>query len=311
LPNNFAYCEENEKKREYGFTFGQKYGFIHGDAFEYVYPLPGEIKGDLLSELKWEMKPIIYYGALMDFGRIDIMSRAGFFASASIKVGLPGDSGVMEDFDWMSSKNTDLTHYSKHTNRTNELYWVDLALGASIPIKQYLYLKPFLSGSWMHFSFSARDGYTKYSRYNDSEQYYYSIDDKPYIMSLYGEVIRYKQDWLLLALGIEAGSFYFSPFSFNLSFQISPITYCAAVDDHLLRDAVFMDFTGFGLYLEPKARITYTIKPVDVSFEFAYRHIGRTMGDSYRKQNGDYNTNGEAGAGLSIFITSFLFSIKI
>jgi len=295
--NNSAFCQESAKKRNYSFSVGAQFGFVHGQALELVYPARGETKGELLSELKWDMKYVFYYGAKFDFSRTDVMSAPGFFASVSFKAGIPADSGIMEDRDWMSKENSNLTHFSSHTNKTREFYWLDLALGTTIPIKTYFYVKPFVSGSWMHFSFTGRDGYFKYP----NEEGMFS-----------GNVIHYKQDWFLIALGISAGTKILSPFSFDLSFQISPFTYCAAKDDHIRRETIFMDFTGWGLFLEPEASVSFKVKQIEFFLNFNYRYIGRTIGQSYQNEkNTGFFIGNKAGAGLSLFSTNFLIKILI
>jgi outer membrane protease len=311
--NILAYGGEPEKTREYGFAFGPKLGFVHGTAFELVYKFPGRNNDALLSELKWDIKPVFYMGAALDFGLIDIMSRPGFFASASVKFGFPGDTGSIENRDWRSSENMDLTDFSSHTNRTDEFYWADIVLGASIPIKPYLYIKPLIAGSWMRFAFTARDGYGIYAEKKIGNNLFFPIDDDPRIESFEGEVIHYEQNWLLLAAGFRLGSLYFKPFSFYLSFQISPLTYCAAVDEHIGRRTTFRDYTGFGLYLEPKAGFTFAPAPFEISLDFSYRYIGRTRGETYIKVGNTpfYLDSKEGGAALSLFKTSFLFKINI
>jgi len=55
-----AHCQETGK-RNYGFSFGTQFGFIHGKSLEYVYNPPG-YEREILSELIWEIKPVFYYG---------------------------------------------------------------------------------------------------------------------------------------------------------------------------------------------------------------------------------------------------------
>jgi outer membrane protease len=312
LTNNSAYCQN------YGFAFGQQYGIFHGQAFEYVYPLPDRTKGELWSELKWDMKPLVYYGFQLDFQRTKLTSAPGFFSSASFMTGLPADTGKMEDRDWDSVVNDELTHFSSHTNRTKELYWLDASLGLSFPVKPYLYVKLFLHGSWMRFSFTGRNGYGKYAR-DTAEPYssgiYYPIDDNPNTKQYTGEVIRYEQNWLLLSEGISIGTDVLSPFLIDLSVLFSPFTYCAAVDNHLdpSKTVTYRDFSSRGVFFEPKAKVSFYIKPVEFAFEYSYRYIGKTRGEAYSKPaNRDFfSLDGEAGASLSLSKFNFLLKLYI
>nr|AGS52373.1 hypothetical protein [uncultured bacterium contig00077] len=313
LSINFAYSEESQSGN-YGFSFGQQYGFVHGQAFEYVYPDPGKTKGEFLSELVWDMKSVLFYGAIVEFGLKDIMKSPGFFSTVSFITGLPADSGKMEDRDWMSYENSDLTHFSSHTNRTKELHWLDASLGLSFPVKPYLYIKLFLNGSWMRFSFTGRDGYGEYARPKEANTYY-PIDDNPYKYPYSGDVIHYSQYWLLIAEGITIGTKILSPFTFDFSLLISPFTYCAAEDKHLTTDTIYIDFTGMGIFIEPGIKAAFTAKPVEFSVDFSYRHIGKTRGESYNKKpmnsSSPYFPSGEAGVGLSLKKLNFMLMLRL
>jgi len=296
----YSYAEESE--RNYCFSFGPQLGFVYGQTMEYVYPLPGETKNELLSELIWEMKPVFYYGIQAKFSRIDMTSGPGFFSSVSFKAGIPADSGVIEDRDWLSPGNSELTRFSSHTNRTDKFLWLDAAAGASFPIKSLLYIKPFVSGSWMRFSFTGRDGYGIYNDWNPKEQ------------DFSGEkVASYQQDWLLLAAGFSIGTNILSHFLFDLSFQISPLTYCSSTDNHLLTDTIFRDITKWGLFLEPSFNMSFVVSPVDFSLGFSYRHIGKTKGNSYGNvsDTGFSLSGNKAGAGLSVVDSRFLVSLRL
>jgi len=299
---NPAYCQDNEKIKKYGFSIGTSFGVLYGQAFEYVYPIAGVTKGELLSELTWDMKPVCYLGLNVDFGLIEPLSRPGFFSSLSFKAGFPGESGKMEDRDWLSVENANLTHFSSHTNNTDEFINIDLSVGASLPIK-YLYIKPFLSGSWMRFSFTARDGYFKYAKEDDKKPGIYEpIENAPEI-PITGRVLSYQQDWLILATGVVIGTNILYPFCFDLSFKISPLTYCAATDNHLLTSTVFKDFTSFGLFIEPSFSSSLAVKNFKFSLDVSYRNISRTKGASYKNK---YSSQNKAGASLSLWDFQFL-----
>lgn len=303
---NPVYSQNNEQNGKYTFSLGTGFGAVYGQALELVYPVPGETKGELLSELIWDMKPVFYAGVYADFGLTDIMSKIGFFSSLSFKAGIPGESGIMEDRDWMSTQNNALTHYSCHTNRTLNFFWLDLALGGTFPVKSF-YIKPFISGSWMQFAFTGSGGFYKYANYI-SHGIYEPIEDsseKP----LSGDLISYRQDWLILAAGLSVGSNILYPFLFEFSFQITPLNYCAAVDNHLYDDKNYYDYTRFGLFIEPRGNISLTTEKVKFSLEAAYRNISPAKGDSYI--NNTYLSPNKAGAGLSImdyqFIVKYIF----
>jgi len=290
-----SYAEKN-----YCFSLGPQFGFVSGQALEIVYSLPGETKNELLSKLIWDMKPVFYYGIQADFSRAEPMKGPGFFSSLSFKAGIPADSGVMEDRDWMWPQNSDLTSFSSHTNKTDVFIQLDVSAGASFPTNNNL-IKLFIGGSWMRFAFTGRDGYGIYNDSNPKEQ---NFSGKT--------VISYQQDWLLLAIGFSAGTNLY-PFSFNVSFQISPLTYCAAADNHIERNTIFRDFTGLGLFIEPSFNMSFVIRQAELSLGMNYRYIGKTKGESYISvNNADFNLDShKAGAGLSMFNSRFLVSIRL
>jgi len=285
------------EEKNYGISAGLQFGFIHGQSIELVYPY--NTKRELLSELLWDMKPVFYFGIKADFGKRNIMKEPGFFASLSFKSGIPSDSGIMEDRDWQSKENVLLTNYSRHTNKTRKLYFADISAGASIPIKSAMYIKPFISGSWMHFSFSARDGYLRYAE-EKGDGVFGPFEDAEKVLCS-GELITYEQDWLLLAAGFSLGTEIFHPFLFNISFKISPIAYCAAIDEHIMKNATYKDIMYFGIFVEPAACISLVYKQFEFSLDLAYRNIDKAKGKSYVK-TGDskyFLLPSEAGAGLS------------
>jgi outer membrane protease len=308
-----VYCEAQSN---YSFSIVPHFGFFYGQSREFVYPANTHV--DLLSELLWDMKPILYAGLQIEYDLATLKRGPHLYASAAFKFGIPGDSGVLENRDWASMENDALTHFSSHTNETKEFFWLDAAIGVTIPITSSFYIRPFLSGGWMRFAFAARDGYGIYARgktfdASNNPITFYPIDDNPLEIQYPGrEVIRYQQDWFFIAAGINAGIRLSPLFSLDLSFKISPLTYCAAVDEHLTRNITFLDYTGFGLYLEPGFRVSLTIENIDFSLEGAYRYIGRTKGPSYRRIGdiGNFRQNGEAGAGLSIADVRFLVRFR-
>jgi outer membrane protease len=300
-----AYSQEQPDDQGFSFSISPQFGFVWGQALELVYSVPANTKNDLLSELIWDMKPVFYLGFQVDFGRTNIMSAPGFFASFNYKTGISVNSGRMEDRDWLWPENNNLTRFTRHSNNTNEFFNMSIALGASIPLR-YLYIKPFVNGTWMSFKFSGRNGYGYYLDYLELSP----PKDPQVWFSDYGTVITYKQDWYLLAAGLSLGTKILHPFSFELSFQISPFSYCIAVDNHLYeQDNTYEDFTFGKLYLEPALTLSYRVEKVDISLACSYRHIARTKGNSYENKVGPVEN--KAGAGLTLWDTHLLVKINL
>ena len=312
-----TYCYSESKTTDYVFSVGPQFGFIYGKALEAVYPLPEDTKGELLSELRWDIKPVYYIGIQLDYGLRDLMKESGFFSSLSFKAGIPKNSGIMEDRDWLSIENNSLTNFSSHTNKTRQFFNVDVSFGASLPVKTYFYFKPLLSGRWMRFAFSGRDGYGKYARDKvknifGSSGTYFLIEDNPDTVSFEGkEVIRYKQDWLTLSPGISVGTMFINNFTFDLSFLISLFNLCYARDEHVIRDKTFLDIIPGGFFLEPAFSITFSVKQMDIYFDVSYRQIGKNKGNTYTKQNNGTYQIALNGAGSGLFLIDSRFLVKI
>ena len=291
------------ENRNYGFSIGPQFGFVNGQALEYVYPT--NTKAEYLSELRWDMKPVLYYGFEVGFSRLDPFKKPGFFLNASFNWGIPGESGIHENRDWMSIENSHLTHFSSHTNVTNDFYWFDGSLGFSIPVNSIFALRLFFGGSRMHFAFTGKDGYGIYARRDTSNPgTYHPIDDDPLEYDYSGmEVIRYKQDWLNFFPGIGISTKITERILFDVSLQMSILTYCYAIDEHLTTGVTYYDSTRWGFYLQPGAYITLKATNWLVfTFDFSYSYITPTRGETVKKENNFYvNVPNRSGAGLSVY----------
>lgn len=304
-----ALFAQEEDGSKYGFSLAPRFGIIYGQALELVYP--DGTKAEFLSELRYDIKPVYYFGLQLDLQRKDIMTKPGIFSSLSFKAGIPADSGIHENRDWESIENDALTKFSTHTNKTRQFFSVDLKFGALLSVNSFLYLGTFLRGNWTRFAFTGRDGIGTYAREKNYSTYY-PIDDNPIIIPFDGNVIHYRQDWFLFSPGILAGVKILN-FTFDLSFQISPLNYCIAKDEHIDRKIIFMDYSGFGLFFEPAVTVSYAMRRIEFVLETSYRYNGQTKGNSYMNSNntGNYLLGTSAGAGLSLLDASLLVKVRL
>jgi outer membrane protease len=301
-----------QNERPYSFSLGSQFGFLYGQSEEIVYPF-SSYKASMLSQLLWDMKPVFYIGLLADFSQRNPMEQWGGFATLSFKAGFPKKSGKMEDRDWQSIENTALTNFSSHDNHTNKMFLLDVCGGFSFPLNRIILLKAFINTSYMHLSFSGKDGYLEYARENPPYSgIYYPINDDPYTETLYGKVIDYSQNWLYIAPGVSF-SLFLGRFSAELSFAISPLIYCYDEDQHLKTHTQFLDYMWGGLLIEPGLNLSFIInKWIELSLDCSWRFIKWTKGKTYWRQpigEGSYTQGGMAGAGLSMFDTGL--SLKV
>jgi len=301
-----------QESQAYSFTLCPQFGLFYGHVEEMVFPT-SDTKADLLSQLLWEMKPVFYYGFLMDFSPLRQMERWGLFSDLSVKFGISGQSGSMEDRDWMSKENTGLTHFSVHDNIAKEIFLLDFSTGFSFPFFNFLLVKTFVSISYMNFRFYGENGSATYARYLGFGKYA-SIDDDPNKYSFNGKVISYSQEWFYVAPGVSLGFGYKESLLAEISFMITPLVFCAGLDEHKITKTQFRDRMTGGVMLEPGFRFSVAVsKWLGISCDISWQYISGTRGLSYYKPIGigEYQQEGEAGVGLSILNTALLLKIKL
>ena len=289
----------------FSFTISPLAGFLYGHAQEIVYKYSG--RDQYLSELLWDLKPLIYFGLAADFGPSDPFQRHGFIATSSFKFGIRRRSGILEDRDWLNDQHNLVTHYSRHDVYSRNAILADLSAGYSWRLTDFLALRAFAEFSFMHFSWSGEDGYTQYPPSTPPFPPWDSTLPKRY---LYGEVILYTQNWFIFAPGFSLKGRINSRFSLEGNFSYTPLIYCAARDDHLLRTdmgpegGIFWDFPTFGHYFNGGGRFVFSPNNnLDISLSISYRYITGSRGRTYEQHTSNniaFQTSDDgAGAGYS------------
>jgi len=296
------------------------FGTFLGQVEEIVYP-SSKYKADMLSQLLWDIKPVFYYGLSLDFSQVQPWEKWGFFGTLSVRNGIPGKSGKMEDRDWMSAENTKLTHYSIHDNFTNELFIFDASAGISFPFSllgQSLLLKAYMTMSYMRFSFTGQYGHGTYARETGgpTSGIYAPISDNPDRLSYakWEKVINYSQNWLTGAPGISLG-YYFNRFYGELFFNISPLILCEGLDEHLTTSYVFKDQMKGGLFVEPGFEFAFIAgRRLEFALDFSWRYITEVRGDTHMGRpigTATFVKEGSAGAGLSLFNIGLCMKVRL
>ena len=308
-----AVSAQEKTEKSYIMSLSYQFGFVYGQAEEVVYPAP-QYKAELLSQLLWDMKPVLYNGLTLDFSPASA-EQSGFFAKFSLKYGIPGNSGRMEDRDWMSRENDALTNFSSHDNVTRELFFLDARAGYSFFPIRFLLLKPFINVSYMRFRFSGMDGYSIYARPLEDGKYA-PINEDPDTGQFSGKVINYTQEWLYAAPGLSLGLSFLDHFLAELSFQISPLILCSGLDEHLYgtKKIQYRDNMHGGLFLETGAQFAFSpVEWLSFAIEYSWRYARKTSGNTYERPYGSgyYARNGTAGSGLSIRDTGLCMKIRL
>jgi outer membrane protease len=284
-------------------------GVLYGHAEESVYAPDGR----RISRLDWDMKPLFYSGAVLDFSRTDPLERAGLFISLSLKFGIPAVTGVMEDRDWNDQGL--FTDFSRHDNETEGACLLDGLIGFSVPFRSRMVFSVYSAFSWMRFSWAGRDGYGQYlKRVNyDPAIPIHSLPKEPYA----GTVITYTQDWLLLSPGVSVLLPLSPLLSLKLSFQGSPFVFCAARDNHITTMAEFRDRILWGLYLEPGAELGLAFhRRCSLALSVSYRMIDGNRGRSWGRSTGQQNAafvelSSRSGAAVHVLDAGLSLKIRL
>jgi len=299
--------------KDYSFSLCPQFGLFYGKVEELVYP-GAENKADLLSLLVWDIKPVFYYGFLMDFSPVKPLEKRGFFSNLSIKFGIPGLSGNMVDKDWLSVENAELTNFSSHDNITKKIFLFDLSAGFSFPVRGLFFVKTFVNISYMNFRFDGENGYKTYAVDLGSGKFG-PIADAPK-EPISGKVISYSQEWFYVTPGVSAGYGYKDLFSAEIFFMITPLVFCSDLDEHIRPPSKqFIDNMKGGVMLEPGLHLSYNVnKLLNISCDISWRYISGTKGPAYKSEPigaGIYESAGKAGAGLSILNTVLMLKVKL
>jgi outer membrane protease len=290
-------------KTPYRISLAANAGVLIGRSEEIVYKYAD--RDDKMSQLLWDLKPMIYLGAALSFARSDPLAGPGVTVDMSVKPGLPLPSGSMEDRDWYdadlawlypgnpkySLDNPDLKCFSTHDAYLQGGFLLDFSGGITMPIQQTVALKALFALSYMQFSWTGRDGYREYMR-EDWERRSDGFD---------GTVIAYHQVWLIVSPGIGVFWPFHRAWSLDFRFFISPLVYAGAEDHHLERKLQFNDYMRGGLYLEPSLDIAFAPgRFFSLVLHGSWRHIAGTRGDTSINESSQLNKN-KAGAGFSAF----------
>ena len=279
----------------YGFSLSPNIGILYGHSEEIVYHFP---KNDLyLSELLWDLKPLLYAGLGADFGPLDTSTKQGFAAALSFKAGLPARTGRIENNDWFNPDPYYKTHYSLHNAYSGIAILLDVSASYFRRFFGSLVLNVYGEFSFMHFSWSAKDGYTQYASLSYPGGPYLPWDSTLRKTPVSGEVLRYKQDWLILSPGVSLEWDINRLFSVKTRFSYSPLIYCSDRDDHLLGNTSYFDYLYFGHYIKPGGEfILSPTQNTSISLSASYRYITGTRGDTVQGKKLDKDS---AGAGYS------------
>jgi outer membrane protease len=281
----------------YTLSLNTRFGMFWGQAEEQVY---GSNDSDrLVSQLLWNIKPLWYAGMGLEFSQKDPLAGLGFFGALSVKFGIPGRSGIMEDRDWLAAGGG-LSHYSRHDSLNSGTLFLDLLAGLSVPLGRVLVFRFLLGPSYTHLSWNAYDGYYRYGKNvgTNFNPIYQPLEDSDPAIPISGAVISYSQDWFFLLFDFSLLLFPDRFFSGTLFFNAGPVLKFAGWDDHYMRINTgfygqFADEINGGYVLEPGGEFRFSpAEKLSLFMRFSWRRvIAASHGSSYGRRTGDGKWN--------------------
>jgi outer membrane protease len=293
-------------KTPYRISLTADAGVLLGQAEEIVYR-DSDTDG-YLSQLLWDLKPLVYIGPSLSLSRADPLAGLGGTADLSIKFGLPILSGTMEDRDWTDPSDPDLrTNFSSHNAYIQGAMLLDVSGGITIPIKSAVVLKGLASFSFMRFSWIAQNGYRKY------------IGDEYAEIAMQGTGISYDQNWMIFSPGIGLFWPVYRALSMDVRFFISPLLFAWDRDIHVITKTQYSDTMLWGLYLDPVLDFSFTPnRYLSVTVHGSWRYITGARGDILKTAIGDSDgiatiSSNQAGASYNAFDVglSFRFALPL
>ena len=288
----FAFGQGN-----YVFSISPLIGVLYGQGEEIVYN--NSSTNAYKSELLWDLKPLMYAGFNAGINPGDFFTNRGFNFALFFKYGIPIKTGAMEDRDWLNPQENFLTRYSRHDAFSQSTFFADLSAGYSWPFGNSLALKTFLEFSFSRLSWSGENGYYQYSP-GDSSPWTSSLPKKYFrndFSEYDGRDIMYSQNWLILAPGVSMSYKPSQLLVLEAIVNYSPLIYCAAKDEHVLRNATFNDRLYGGHYIKGTGLVSFLPKDkMEMILHLSYKLITGSRGDT---TVGSIRENGTAGGGYS------------
>jgi outer membrane protease len=295
-----------EKDSRVSFSAYIQTGIFYGQAEEIVYQ--DSQSSDYLSQLLWDLKPLAYAGAGLSFSLNERKDAVGLYTDLSFRVGIPAQTGIMEDRDW--KKPSTLTNYSVHYNYITQAFLTDFTLGISLPLKHQNRILAFLNLetalSYRYFDWVARDGYYQYDVTN-------GWDTSDPITLLSGDVLEYYQQWLTVSPGFAIAVPILSRWLVEVSLNISPgWIWIWDRDNHILTNTKYYDYLTGGSLVDCGLTISYSFNThLGLESTVSYRYIRNSRGDILESVNDQLSSwsNKQAGAGFHALDAGLIFKV--
>ena len=286
--------------KDFSLSVEPLFGMRWGQIDEYVYQKDSGGDYKKLSELNWQIKNMFEVGGNIEGGFRKIKGKIHFSAL------IPGDSGVMEDSDWVDL-NSVKTTFSKSENSLVRAYDFSVLLKYEFQPVEFIKIAPLFEFEYKLISFEARNGY---GWYGNEVTPHVSWDDDKAVYYKSGKLcgIDYRREIKQFFIGYY---FEYRPIKrlklFD-SFAIAPYAYTVSYDTHYsdrestrgtdYADEVAFFFTRLkyttGCYYAFTERLELGLQ---VSFFYAFQILGTTYKKSHSSSTYSKMTDkGGAGA---------------
>jgi outer membrane protease len=297
----------------------------YGDIHELV-----TYKGETLSELIWDIKPIVSFG----LGSSYIWKKELLF-DFSFSVGIPGNSGEMTDSDWLnilSDGSTYKTTFSKHEARLDYYFNSRIFFGRKISINnikqqtvQQSSITPIIGLNFISWKWSGQNGYLQHTTpigtAPNGEDIYPAWDESVTKVPVYGTCITYQQTYLIPEIGIHMVIPVTEHFNIESSVTMSFLTFCRGIDTHYIgtdygtyvdyRNASsykeYTDILSWGFYYAPSILLRWNMKDKNSLYiSCQYMDISSLEGSSYLRNSGSSTSTllgslgGASGSSLNL-----------
>ena len=288
------------------FSFAPEVGFLNGKIVENVWYVQVSSTDNTLtfkpttkmSRLDWKLENSFFFGAATDFTFND-----KYTVSFSFKNAISGDSGIMEDYDWLKVSNPDyLSRYSKHTNHINSFTQVDFYIKRLFYLgqKKLISIAPRFGFETQNVSLTGTGGWRTYDT-EDWEKIYF--ENSP--------VISYSQSFFAPVLGFDSDFNFLQYFETQVNLSAVWAKKLDCYDLHIIRNALFNDRIEDAWKLNAELGLFYKLNKNN---RFGFRGTVSYAPDSYGFTyfSAESNTPDKTSiGGTSRFLWSYSFVYKI
>ena len=287
------------------FSFSPEIGFLNGTIVENVWRADVTYSTTEVnytpttkeSRLDWQLDNLLFFGA-----ETGLTFNDKYTVMFSFKNAISGDSGIMEDYDWLKADNPDyLSRYSNHTNHIKSFTQVNFSIKRLFFLTQNksISIAPRIGFETQTFSFSGTGGWRTYDTENWKKIYF---DDSP--------VISYSQSFIAPVIGFD--------FDFNfLKFLEAQVNLSAiwikkldCNDLHIIRNDSFNDQIEDAWKFNAELGLFYKINKNN---RFGFRGTVSYSPDSYgfTYVNSSSQPHPSSLGGTSRFLWTYSFVYKI